>query len=400
MKISCIGDVGIDSYVSIGKTFVGGTSFNIATQLVSLCAGTNAIFLLSVIGNIGMCSTVQLSNEIVPAPASRVTNNSGIKQGENSVNTIINDFSADWYDSATHRCVDNMIKTVISTGDYSQVITVDDCNKKNKTCIEKNQKISCGLPITVDSTAIDHMYCGDTTTNFNFDVNTSNLLLAGFSDLLLSTTGIDMVLLAKDAVFTADQKKAEAYFEGKGLSKAGTLTATQLEEAFIKKGVGAQTARLAALRLLGPAGYVFNPSNVILFVKTGTAILSYKISGNNFDYWTCDGDRIEKRRIDVDKGTAKSEYKNCDKGTACKIFDDTCVVCAKKPLASLSVLGEATSSTCPLKSYGDANCDKKVDNNDLLIFRKEILSNSGITADFDGDGKITTFDLDNFIPSN
>ncbi len=51
MKISCIGDVGIDSYVSIGKTFVGGTSFNIATQLVSLCAGTNDIFLLSAIGN-------------------------------------------------------------------------------------------------------------------------------------------------------------------------------------------------------------------------------------------------------------------------------------------------------------------------------------------------------------
>lgn len=59
MKISCIGDVGIDSYVSMGKTFVGGTSFNIATQLVSLCAGTNDIFLLSAIGTDSNAQVIQ-----------------------------------------------------------------------------------------------------------------------------------------------------------------------------------------------------------------------------------------------------------------------------------------------------------------------------------------------------
>lgn len=50
MKISCVGDVGIDSYVSINKTIVGGTSFNIASQLVKLGVGENNIFLLSAIG--------------------------------------------------------------------------------------------------------------------------------------------------------------------------------------------------------------------------------------------------------------------------------------------------------------------------------------------------------------
>jgi len=366
-----------------------------AETLVTDCALIGKI--CTTIDNLGICSSIQFSTKDAPAPASRVTDTSGIKQGNNEGNysddTIKISFGdKKWYESGSYHCKNENI--------FFGFNPLVDCKKDGLRCMEKDQKIYCGAPIIVNSTPIDHMYCGDKASAFDFDVSTMRILNEGLGEFMMAAAGLDSFVEFAAFIDNPNAKYPIDKATGYTYSKAGQISATQLSAHLAKKGVNPAIAESVAIGVIGHVGLVVNPGMLSAIYKSGVNWLKYKVGGNNFDYWTCNGDKMEKRRIDVDSGKADPESRNCPSGTACTIFNNTCVVCAKKTLASVPVLGESTSSICTLKKFGDANCDNKVDNNDLLIFRKEILSKSGMTADFDNDGRITTFDLENFSLSN
>ena len=362
------------------------------------CAQENKV--CTNIGQTGICSEILFSSDSQPQPPSRVTKDGGIKQGANEVNTIANSLNEDYFNDNSHGiCHDENIMGWNPRA--MKWILVKDCKEKGLSCIEQDQKVMCGAPIIVNSTPINHMYCGDNTNTFGFDISISNTLAEGLQDYMLQVTGTGTVY-----AFTQFLQNPRAEYPSQivvsGVSgKAGTLSQEGLEIALISRGATALIAKNVSVALISHIGLWVNPGSLKTFYTTASNLISYHQRGNNFDYWTCGGNKLEKLRIDVDTGKQNYiEQKDCPTGTQCTIFNDSCVVCAKKTTASAPVLGVATSSACELKGQGDANCDEKVDNNDLLIFRREKISGSGTTSDFDGDGKVTSLDLDVFSPTN
>ncbi len=344
------------------------------------------------VGLVAICNDRPLENVTVHPPTNRADDpSSGINQGENGKNYVNMIADKDgWYPKGSAACRNNIL-----SGPF---IKEEDCGKENKVCTEIDQKVKCADPIVVDNTTIEHLYCGD-GTNIPMPFSLKNLIIDTAYQYIKDKTGVSYAELIVNRDFEeASRQDIISYSHGQYTQLVGY----ELEERLASKGVNKIIAQQVSEHIFGTATYIISPADVALVYDATKTFVSAAFAGVKYDYWTCNGDKMEKRRIDVESGVASSEFRSCpDKGTACKIFDDRCVVCAKKQnTAYSSVQGAQTAQSCPLKAQGDANCDNKVNNSDLLIWRSEKLSGNGKTADFNNDGKVSLEDLDNYIPIN
>lgn len=71
------------------------------------------------------------------------------------------------------------------------------------------------------------------------------------------------------------------------------------------------------------------------------------------------------------------------------------ILLTRPSIPALAQTQTQPGSTCPLKSSGDANCDGRIDDADFVIIQNEIAgSDSGLSGDLDGSGKVDLIDYE------
>ena len=393
--------------------------------LIEDCGNNNKS--CSKINDAYFCSPVPIdTKQVTINRESRIPAGQGVNEGNNKTifNNIMNSVTR-YHKSSGAKCVTKDGVDLLYPASllamqmlgYKEPIVCEQGSK----CVEIDQDIMCAPPSIVNDTPVTHYYCGDRHEN-KIDTGVSDFVNSAIENITIGLVINKMTLGAIDTKilphaiklgggdikivlqelygpgnpegYITDKKPVKIY-----KSEMSSLLSSQLEGILTKDAA----QKVAQYIMAEPVMFFISPNDVALFLKTAKQTISYYLVGNIYDYWLCSGNQLLKRRIDVNNGHKEDETRDCEpKGTSCQLFDEFCVVCTNKTYTT-KVLGTSTNASsninCPLKWQGDANCDGKVGNQDLLIFRKEKLSKIGTSADFNGDGKVDGADLDHFAPT-
>jgi len=386
-----------------------------------------------------LCSITQFDDEIkIPVRPPRVGEGEGINEGDNSnkFDKILAPQDEKYHKSDGASCKGNKLYPPViflgydaSGNAITKTSSVVDCAKINKVCTEIDQDVLCADPVIVNNQPVNHFYCGG-RYDAPIDAGVSSVVTSALTNVVIGLVInkiklVDLPLAAylktkpniglkdiKSGYMAFHKDDPEGYLEKKGIAITKDEITAPLKNELLKAGLNSEVAKKISLGFEKDiakkvAGYIgaepiilfLSPDDIALFISTSIDVISYHVLGLKYDYWTCQGDKLLKSRIDVTEGKSDDQVRDCQpEGTSCKLFDEWCVVCVKKQVLGAYSSVKGITDSCTLKGQGDANCDGKVNNTDLLLWRKERLSGKGTSGDFNRDGKVNDNDIDYFIP--